>query len=112
MKLNDAEERMLVSCAQSPRKSQYFSHGNNLPQHPKVVANNLKRLVKLGLLYEEDGVYSITVAGRQSLDTKNDATPREKQFSGTYHIGDGDPYKQYSRPGSDHSNITSRTAFK
>jgi len=109
MKLNERLRRMLTSIAQSPRREQYFTHGDyNAPLHPEVLNGWLTQLVEAGYCFEAEGAYHITVMGRQALDQKNTAGVRQYVIGrGTYRTGDGDPQPTFYRPGSDHSHIKS-----
>ena len=106
MKLNERLRRMLISIAQSPRREQYFTHGDyNAPLHPEVLKGWLSQLVEAGYCFEAEGAYHITVMGRQALDQKNTAGIRQYVIGKGTYKGETD---QYYRPGSDHSHIKSR----
>lgn len=98
---------MLSQIAQSPRKSQYFTHYRDGAS--KTAKSRLKRLEELGFVFEKNGQYSITNEGRKSLDSIEFARPKlaTNQYT-VYKPGDGDIWFGYQRPGSDHSHIKSR----
>ena len=112
MKLSELRTKMMTTIAQQPREAIYFSHGDRKPLNPFTVKLSLDHLVELGLLFESNGVFSITTLGRQRLDVKPGAESRSDVNRGIYVRGDGEQVKQYIRPGAlEVMNIPSRGPF-
>jgi len=109
MKLNERLRTMLTAIAQSPRRANYFTHGDRrTPLHPDVLNGWLAQLVEAGYCFEAEGAYHITVKGRQALDQNNLAGERKYVVGQRgYKTGDGECQPPFYRPGSDHSHIKS-----
>lgn len=110
MKLNERLRTMLTAIAQSPRRANYFTHGDRrTPLHPDVLNGWLAQLVEAGYCFEAEQAYHITTLGRNVLDQKDLAGARKYVIGkGRYSTGDGDPQPTFYRPGSDHSHIKSK----
>ena len=110
MKLTERHKKLLAAIASSPRTAHHFTHGNlSHITSPNIIEKWLREMAEAGYVYEDKGVFHITVLGRSMLDTKEGkATVRELDWKRTtYHTGDSDFGSQYQRPGSDHSHLKS-----
>jgi hypothetical protein len=111
MKITAAQKNLLISIAQAPRRSEYFTHGKNVatPLNPNHVDMRLSAMVEAGLLFEAEGAFHITKLGRSHLDQGNVAGMRTATLKYTpYKMGMCDPFNQPQRPGSDHSALKSK----
>jgi len=110
MKLSERKRQVLTTIASSPRNAKHFTHGNlERITSPVIVEKWLAEMAESGYLYEQNGIYHITVLGRSAIDTNDaKATVRELDWKRTTYVrGDGEFGSQYQRPGSDHSNLKS-----
>jgi hypothetical protein len=110
MKVTERHKKLLAAIASSPRTAHHFTHGNlNQITSPNIIEKWLREMAEAGYVYEDKGVYHITVLGRSMLDTKDGkATVRELDWKKTrYAVGDGESSVFYQRPGSDHSHLKS-----
>lgn len=110
MILNERKLKLLSAIASSPRTAHHFTHGNlNQITSPNIIEKWLSDMAEAGYMYEDNGVFHITVLGRSMLDTKDGkATVREMDWKKTtYARGDGEFGSTYQRPGSDHSHLKS-----
>ena len=109
MKLNERLRTMLTAIAQSPRRANYFTHGDRRSQiHPDILKTWLDQMCEAGYCFEAEQAYHITTLGRAKLDQKDLAGVRQYVIGrGTYRTGDGEHQPPFYRPGSDHSHIKS-----
>jgi len=106
MKLNERLRTMLTAIAQSPRRANYFTHGDRRSQiHPDILKTWLDQMCEAGYCFEAEQAYHITTLGRNKLDQKDLAGVRKYVVGKGTYTGETD---QYYRPGSDHSHIKSR----
>jgi hypothetical protein len=88
---------MLTQMAQQPRKEQFFVTGRQV--NPAAINGYLLEMQESGLCIDDDGVWSITTLGRQTLDGKKDVAEQRRIIpTGTYNGEELRPYQ--GRPGS------------